>query len=165
MAEKKPLRDMKKATYSFTYRRYALEGDFPKEYSELVEAARRARAEAHAPYSDFHVGAAALLQSGRIITAANQESSSFPASICAEHNLLSYHNALMPEDKIVALAIVSQPDNEECSPCGVCRQVLCDTETRQQSKIKIIMCSATTATIVESASCLMPFAFNFNHNE
>jgi len=64
-----------------------------------------------------------------------------------------------PTDPIEALAIASIPGTAECYPCGACRQTLLDTERRQGSPIRIIMCSDTTATVVRSAADLLPFAF------
>ncbi len=156
---------MEEKNRTLHYKRFRLDEPLPEGMAGLVEAARMARESSHSPYSGFKVGAAALLDDGNIIWASNQESSSFPASICAEHNLLSQHNSSMTESKIVMMAVVASDESRECAPCGVCRQVLADTENRQKSKIKIAMCSGTTATVVDSAADLLPFAFTFNPNE
>ena len=111
------------------------------------------------PFSGYRVGAAARLASGRIITAANQESEVFPAGLCAERVLLFSHLATDPEDRITALAIASVPDDTECCPCGGCRQVMLDTMRRQGTPFRIIMSSEQSATVVDSPACLMPFPF------
>ena len=154
---------MENLQFCFDYKRFKIDDTLPEDYSRVIQEARKACKHAYAPFSGFKVGAAALLESGRIISSSNQESNSFPASICAEQNLLSYHNAHMANDKITILAIASLPDDEECYPCGVCRQVLVDTQLRQGNEIQIIMCSAKTAVVVNNALFLMPFAFNFNN--
>ena len=126
---------------------------------ELTEAAFEATTRAHAPYSGFKVGAAARLQSGEIITAANCESEVFPSGLCAERSLLYHYASNYASSPIVALAIASNPSERECYPCGACRQVILDAENRQQSPIRIIMAGGGTATIVESAKDLLPFTF------
>lgn len=125
----------------------------------LIEEARKAAQGAYAPFSGYRVGAAARLASGRIITAANQESEVFPAGLCAERVLLFSHLATDPEDRITALAIASVPDDTECCPCGGCRQVMLDTMRRQGTPFRIIMSSGQSATVVDSPACLMPFPF------
>ena len=141
------------------YRHYETIGDMTQEDVELVEAAQRACDKAVASYSNFHVGAAARLESGKIVTGSNVESEVYPASLCAERTLLYHHQATSPEDRIVALAIASDPSHRECYPCGQCRQVLYDVEKRQGRPMRVIMSGAGTATVVESASDLLPFTF------
>ena len=141
------------------YRHYEAIGDMTQEDVELVEAAQKACDKAVATYSNFHVGAAARLESGKIVTGSNVESEVYPASLCAERTLLYHHQATSPEDRIVALAIASDPSHRECYPCGQCRQVLYDVEKRQGRPMRVIMSGAGTATVVESASDLLPFTF------
>lgn len=150
---------MKKEDFGFRYTRYESPDELTGDDRRIVEAAREACNSAFAPYSNFRVGAAALLESGRIITGNNQESEVFPAGICAERNLLFHHMGTDPDDRIVALAIASVPDERECYPCGICRQVLNDTQKRQGNRIKVIMTSGTSATAVEDVSYLLPFTF------
>ncbi len=126
----------------------------------LIAAAREAAGRASAQYSNFAVGAAARLDSGRVVSAANVESEVYPAGICAERNLLFGAVSSYPTDPIVALAIVSPSTDSECYPCGLCRQTLLDVERRQQRVIRVIMAGESSATVVESAKVLMPFAFS-----
>lgn len=141
------------------YRHYDTIAEMPCEDKELVEAAQQATQKAIANYSHFHVGAAARLESGRIITGSNIESEVYPAGLCAERTLLYHHQASTPEDRIVALAIASSPSHRECYPCGQCRQVLHDVEKRQGLNFRVIMSGAGSATVVEKASDLLPFTF------
>ena len=60
------------------------------DYKQLMEEARRARENAHAPYSHFSVGAAVLCGSGRIYGGCNVENSSYGATICAERAALCH---------------------------------------------------------------------------
>lgn len=148
-----------KTDFTFRFDRYASLTEMPEDEQRLVEQAELACATAHAPYSNFHVGAAALLESGRVVIGSNQESEVYPAGICAERNLLFHHQALSPDDRIVKLAIASDPSQRECYPCGICRQVLVDVEKRQGRLIRVIMSGAGTATAVDSTKDLLPFTF------
>lgn len=141
------------------YRHYNNIAQMPAEELELVRAAEKATESAIATFSNFRVGAAARLKSGRIITGSNIESEVYPAGLCAERTLLFHHQATTPNDKIVALAIASQPSHRECYPCGQCRQVLHDVEKRQGEEFKVIMSGAGSASVVERASDLLPFTF------
>ena len=141
------------------YRHYDTIESMPADEKELVEAAQKACDNAIATYSNFHVGAAARLQSGRIVTGSNVESEVYPAGLCAERTLLYHHQATTPGDKIVALAIASNPSIRECYPCGQCRQVLHDVEKRQGLDYKVIMSGGGSASVVERAGDLLPFTF------
>lgn len=146
-------------TFSFDYRHYDSLADLSPRDRELVDRAKEACGTAHAPYSNFRVGAAARLASGKIITGSNQESEVFPAGVCAERSLLYYHQAHHAGDPIETLAIASLPDRRECYPCGICRQVINDTQRRQGSPIRVIMSGADSATAIDTATHLLPFLF------
>jgi cytidine deaminase len=145
--------------YRIDYEVYASREELPAADRALAAAAREACASAHAPYSGFRVGAAARLSSGAVVSGSNQESEVFPAGMCAERTLLFAWQARHAGDPIEAVAIASVPGERECYPCGACRQTLVDTERRQGSPIRIIMCSDRSATAVASATHLLPFAF------
>ena len=145
-------------TINISYEHYTLD-TLPTADSELVKAAFEATTQAYAPFSGFKVGAAARLRSGEIITAANCESEVFPSGLCAERSLLYHYASNYASSPIEAMAIASNPSERECYPCGACRQVMLDTENRQQSPIRIVMAGGGTATIVNSAKDLLPFMF------
>ena len=145
-------------TINISYERYTLD-TLPTSDSELVKAAFEATTQAYAPFSGFKVGAAARLRSGEIITAANCESEVFPSGLCAERSLLYHYATNHADNPIEVMAIASNPSERECYPCGACRQVMLDTENRQQSPIRIIMAGGGTATVVKSAKDLLPFTF------
>ncbi len=148
-----------KSDFKFTYDHYDSPDKMTADELRVVEAAREACRGSFSPYSNFKVGAAALLESGRIVTGSNQESEVFPAGICAERNLLFHHMHSTPDDRIVIMAVASVPGERECYPCGICRQVLNDVQKRQGSPIRLIMCSTSSATAVDSVSYLLPFTF------
>ncbi len=146
--------------FCFDYQHYRSLADLPEKDRTLVAEAERATANAHAPYSKFHVGAAARLRSGKILYGSNFESEVYPAGLCAERTLLFYAEANYAGDPIETLAIASNPSERECYPCGQCRQVMVDVERRQGSPIRVIMSGHGTASVVATASLLLPFTFN-----
>ena len=89
---------------------------------DLREAAMRALDNAHAPYSNFRVGAALLTRDGRVITGCNVENSAFGLAICAETLAVAsaVSQGLTEFDEIA----IASDDSEPTPPCGACRQVL-----------------------------------------
>lgn len=145
--------------FRIDYEHYASLAELPEADRRLVEAAQEATTRAHAPYSHFRVGAAARLRSGRILHGSNIESEVFPAGLCAERSLLFYAQANYADDPIETLAIASNPSERECYPCGQCRQVMVDVERRQGTPMRVIMSGNGTASVVETATMLLPFTF------
>ncbi|MEG1886001.1 MAG: cytidine deaminase [Alistipes sp.] len=144
---------------TFDYAHYDTLAQMPEADRKLVAEAEKATQNAHAPYSKFHVGAAARLRSGRLLYGSNFESEVYPAGLCAERSLLFYAQANYADDPIEALAIASNPSQRECYPCGQCRQVMVDVERRQAEPIRVIMSGGGSASIVDSATLLLPFTF------
>jgi cytidine deaminase len=92
------------------------------DWDKLRTEATRAAANAYAPYSKFHVGAAGLTDDGRIVLGCNVENVSYGLTLCAECALVSaLHTG--GGGRLVAVAIVSG-SGEPCPPCGRCRQLL-----------------------------------------
>ena len=145
--------------FTFAYEHYNALEELSAADRALVEEAVKATERAYAPYSHFHVGAAARLRSGRVLTGSNSESEVFPAGLCAERSLLFYAQANHADDPIEAIAIASNPSERECYPCGQCRQVLVDVERRQQQPMRVIMYGGGSASVVRSAELLLPFTF------
>ncbi len=145
--------------FRFDYEHYATLDELPEADRRLVEAAQEATTRAHAPYSHFRVGAAARLRSGRILHGSNIESEVFPAGLCAERSLLFYAQANYTDDPIETLAIASNPSERECYPCGQCRQVMVDVERRQGAPMRVIMSGNGSASVVATATMLLPFTF------
>lgn len=92
------------------------------DWNNLREHARAAMKNAYAPYSDFPVGVAALVNDGRIITGCNVENASYGVGLCAECGLVS--NLINSGGgRLVAVACVDRHGNA-LMPCGRCRQLL-----------------------------------------
>src|SRR5690348_12828674 len=94
--------------------------------AELLVAAQRAAHHAYAPYSGFRVGAALLLESGEIVTAANVENTSYCLTLCAERAAVARAIAEHGPGIRLAAAAVANLNNASSSPCGACRQVLAE---------------------------------------
>ena len=86
----------------------------------LIEAACAVRGNAYAPYSNYKVGAAILVDDGRVFTGVNVENVSYGLSICAERTAV-FKAVSEGAKKILAAAICTATAG---SPCGACRQVL-----------------------------------------
>ena len=92
------------------------------DWAELKKAAIAAMRHAYAPYSDFPVGVAALVDDGRIVSGCNVENASYGVGLCAECSLVS-QLAMTGGGKLVAFYCVD--GNEDVlMPCGRCRQLL-----------------------------------------
>ena len=92
------------------------------DWDALRDHARNAMKQAYAPYSDFPVGVAALVDDGRIVTGCNVENASYGIGLCAECGLVS-NLILSGGGKLVAVACVDR-HGMALMPCGRCRQLL-----------------------------------------
>lgn len=96
-------------------------------YSQLLEKAIKARENAYAPYSHYMVGAALLTKGGKVYTGCNVENASYSPTNCAERT--AFFKAISEGERdFEAIAIVAGKEgeslSENCTPCGVCRQVM-----------------------------------------
>lgn len=131
----------------------------------LLNKARHATAAAYAPYSQFRVAAAALLDNGEVVAATNQENASYPVGICAERSLLSTISAVYPDNRILVMALsysnAKGVSNQPISPCGICRQSLAEYESRYQQPVKLIMSGLEGPVyIIPNTSQLLPLRFS-----
>ena len=92
------------------------------DWAALRSAATDAAERAYAPYSRLHVGAAGLVDDGRVVSACNVENASYGLGLCAECGLVSGLHA-SGGGRLVAVSVVAG-DGEFLAPCGRCRQLL-----------------------------------------
>ena len=92
------------------------------DWDALREAAREAMKRAYAPYSDFPVGVAGLVDDGRVVVGCNVENASYGLGLCAECGMVSALHA-SGGGRLVAVACVDRHGNA-LMPCGRCRQLL-----------------------------------------
>lgn len=140
-------------------------GQLTETDADLLREAIKATDIAYAPYSRFHVGAAALLVNGKKISGSNQENASYPVGLCAERVLLSAASSVYPGIAIETMAITYRTEegksNRPISPCGVCRQTLVEYETHLKQPIRLILGGMEGKIwIIPQASSLLPFGFS-----
>ncbi|WOK36660.1 cytidine deaminase [Sphingomonas sp. C3-2] len=135
---------------------------------KLFSAARAAAAHAHAPYSNFAVGAALLLDDGEIVTGTNFENASYGLSLCAETVALAKANSEGKLRRVVEVGVIggmigaggALSGDQPVRPCGRCRQIL--NEAAQIGGHDItVHCASADASVEESfrLSDLLPHAF------
>lgn len=138
--------------------------ELSSEEQELVRMAIDATERSYAKYSQFHVGAALLLDNGERLIGCNQENAAFPAGICAERSAIFAAGAQYPQSAVTMLAIAARDTSgeltaEPVSPCGTCRQVMIETETRFQQPISILLYGRNRIYKMKGIRNLMPLSF------
>lgn len=125
------------------------------DWEELGRAALAVQQRAHAPYSNYPVGAALLVASGRIFSGCNVENASYGLSICAERSVVVQMVAA-GEARPVALAVVTRGPIIG-TPCGTCRQTL--AEFAEDLPIQLMVSNGAAPPRITSLSALLPDAF------
>ncbi len=131
---------------------------------KLIEIAKASTYNSYAPYSHFYVGAAILLKNGIMVPGCNQENAAFPVGICAERSAIFAAGAQYPDQPIMMLAIAERNSEgsflkEPASPCGSCRQVIIETETRFKQPIRILLYGTNHTYVMDGIKELMPLSF------
>lgn len=144
---------------------YNSASDLDKKDAELLIEAQKMVKSAYAPYSNFHVGAAVLLENGKIVAGNNQENAAYPSGLCAERVALFYASSQYPSIGIKAIAITVKSKSvvikEPLSPCGGCRQVIAEYENKFEKPIRIIMSGEKGQIyIAKSIESLLPLMFS-----
>lgn len=88
----------------------------------LIDAAKKVRRNAHAPYSGYHVGAALMDDAGHVHSGCNVENAAFPEGVCAEANAIGAMIASGGKNIVAIAAVGGKDEIEACTPCGGCRQ-------------------------------------------
>ncbi len=123
--------------------------------SDLIAAARKVRIQAHAPYSNFAVGAAILTDKGGVFVGCNVENASFGLTICAER--VAAASAVAAGHKTFVKLALSLPEGG--TPCGACRQFL--SEFADELVIVIDDSDKEGAVRETSLAALLPDRFSF----
>jgi cytidine deaminase len=156
---------MKEQKFEFSFEVYDSIDELNADDRELLNEAQNVTTKAYAPYSNFHVGAGARLDNGKIVTGTNQENASYPVGICAERVLLSSVSSFYPDAGISVIAIsyyskIVKSDHP-IAPCGMCRQALNEFEGRIDKPIRLILGGVEGKIyVIKSARQLLPLAFD-----
>ena len=150
--------------YSFKFQLYPNWESLQTIDISVVNKAFEAMEKAYAPYSKFKVGAALLLEDGQIIQGNNQENIAYPSGLCAERVALFHAGSQFPGIAVDLICIVAKGDlmpiSQLLSPCGACRQVMLESENRQNKPIRIILVNQDNRTMcIDSVQNLLPFGF------
>ncbi|MBK8625590.1 MAG: cytidine deaminase [Saprospiraceae bacterium] len=156
---------MKTVTESFDYKVYTSMDELTESDRALMSKAIDQLERAYAPYSNFHVGAAARLVDGDIFIGSNQENASYPLCMCGERVALYSAGASKPDVAVESLAITIKNQNmrieKPVSPCGACRQVISEYEFRHNHPIRILLKSDSPEVYeLRSVSDILPLGFN-----
>ncbi len=151
--------------YKIAFQVFSGRNDLDETEQKLYDAAFAIREKAYAPYSNFYVGCALLLENGEIITGSNQENAAYPSGLCAERTTIFWTSANYPDVKIEKIFVIGAPKDAitstPVSPCGACRQSILEFEAKQKSKIEIYFASMDGEIYkAQSIRDLLPFSFD-----
>ena len=142
--------------------------ELSSEEKDLMSRAVEAREKAYAPYSNFKVGCALLLDNGVIVLGNNQESAAYPSGMCAERVAIWKAGSEYPDMKVLKLVITASSSNvkvdKPVGPCGACRQTLSEYEINQKNAIEVLF-MGEIGKIVKTTSLLslLPFSFDSSY--
>jgi len=156
---------MKKLEIKTTFEVFNTIDDLSSEVKALMQQAIEIRKSAYAPYSKFRVGAAILLDNGKIVLGSNQENAAYPSGLCAERVAIFQVGAIYPDAKIIKLAISAASDNNPTlspiPPCGGCRQSIAEYEFKQNTPIEIFFMGESGEVYKsDSINNLLPLTFD-----
>lgn len=155
---------MKEITWKNTIQ-LASYGELDETDRLLVDEAKKATGRSYAPYSNFQVGAAVCLDDGTVITGNNQENAAYTNGICAERNALFAAQGVYPDIPVRSIAIAAYTNGEftdaPITPCGACRQVMVEVESRFKQPLRILLYGKKgTYIIPDGIKVLMPLQFD-----
>ena len=158
---------MKEISINTSFTVYQSFAELPQDVQSLMEQAVEIRKKAYAPYSKFRVGAALLLDNGKVVLGSNQENAAYPSGLCAERVAIFQSGAIYPEAKIVKMAVSAASDTNKTTtpipPCGACRQSISEYEFKQDYPIEIyFMGESGEVYLSKSISNLLPLTFDKN---
>jgi len=156
---------MKKITLTTIFSVYESIDELTEVERNLMNKAIDSRKLAYAPYSNFNVGAALLLENGIYVVGNNQENAAYPSGMCAERVAIWSASSKYPTLKILKIAISASSllhkVTKPVGPCGACRQAIAEYEIKQNKDIEIIF-MGDSGKIIKSNSLndLLPLAFD-----
>ncbi len=139
--------------------------DLSKDVQDLMKQSIMIRDKAYAPYSQFLVGAAILLENGEVVLGNNQENASYPSGLCAERTAIYHAGANYPGVSIKMMVLTAKSLKHKLEspipPCGACRQAIAEYEQKQDAPIEIYFMGETGKVAKSSSlSNLLPLIFD-----
>lgn len=155
---------MVKRQINITYMEYGSLQELSDEDRDLAVRAIEATRNSYAPYSGFHVGAAIRLDDGTTVTGANQENIAYPSGLCAERTAMFHAAAQYPDTPMQTIAIAAVSGGKLCSkpatPCGACRQVMAEYQTRGGHPVSILLVGAERIWKFSRVEDILPLIFD-----
>lgn len=149
---------------NISYKEYASIDEMEPQDAELCRAAIAALDGAYAPYSCFNVGAAVRLTDGTVVKGANQENAAYPSGLCAERTAMFAASANYPGQEMCSIAVVGSQDGvispKPASPCGACRQVMAQYQTRAGAPMTVILIGGDVIWKFDRVDDVLPFIFD-----
>ena len=157
-------RIMKQNEIQIHYEEYGSIDELVPEDRELAGEAVLAMQNAYAPYSHFHVGAAVRMSNGQIVRGANQENAAFPSGLCAERTAMFAASARYPDKDMRSIALAGgvygRLAEQPATPCGACRQVMAQYQTKAGKPMSVIMIGAHKVWKLEKVDDILPLIFD-----
>ncbi|MGM9753754.1 MAG: cytidine deaminase [Candidatus Cryptobacteroides sp.] len=155
---------MTKKELTISYIEYNSVAELDAEDRILVGKAIEAMDGSYAPYSNFNVGAAVRLESGTIVTGANQENAAYPSGLCAERSAMFSAGSQHKGDAIRSIAVVGGPQgcisDTPASPCGACRQVMAQYQRIAGKDMSVILVGAKVIYKFARVDDILPLIFD-----
>ena len=127
---------------------------------EMIDLAKEARHWAHAPYSNFSVGAALLSSDGRVFTGCNVENSTYGLSMCAER--VAIFKAISEGATEISRVVVVTDHESIAPPCGCCRQMIWEFSS---SNTEVVLANLSGDVRSYQITELLPEAFDESYLE
>ena len=138
-------------------------GVVPKEIEIKLEGLLET---AYAPYSNYPVSSVVEMESRTLVVGTNQENAAFPDGLCGERVAVLAAKAAYPKESIRAIYIMTgEHERAPAAPCGSCRQVLHETELRQEQPYQLFLMNRTSDALeFNGVQDLLPFSFTLPKN-
>ena len=147
-----------------SFEEYSSISELNAEDRELAGAAIEAMSGSYAPYSHFNVGAAVRMSNGQIVRGANQENAAFPSGLCAERTAMFAAGAKYPDKDMRSIAIAGgvygRLTEQPATPCGACRQVMAQYQTKASKPMSVIMVGAKRVWKFHCVDDILPLIFD-----
>ena len=156
---------MKKIQHTTTFTVFETIDELSSKEASLMGEAIKMKKTAYAPYSNFRVGAAILLDNDKIVLGSNQENAAYPSGMCAERVAIYSAGALYPKATILQIAISASSTkkivDKPVGPCGSCRQAIAEYEFKQATPIQLLFMGEKGKIVkTESLKDLLPLSFD-----